>query len=581
MVVEKEKKWLEKEKGTGIVGDMMMEPGPSNWKSESLLRKRPETPFMASSVPRQGSAREHLSKMDPGVPRTRTLSGGGGGGQRWDTLPGPAGQEAVHRQEVDGGDEARRSYVARQHVATVGGREDSFLLPVRAAPATAAPALDRAAAPPPFAAATRWTHGNGPEPNNFAVRAVLGAMPSAGGQMQGADYGRAVVEMRQQYDNGNYVMNTGNAQRHSGAKTPTEQHASKEPGSSIPMHLCSHGVPYDACMHKRTHLTGISAELDAVTERLLDVEGSDVEELKKECKRLLEIKHALMAVCSGNCLDPAAQRAAEMNSAPSEGRWMDPHGHVSTRNTDDEMLLVNRHGPPNAGGLQASAPAGCPRNSMYQQANTVAPPPMVEPPFGYEDTVAVQEVLQIDREALGKIEADRIDASSDPRWSREDFPWSADMVKQNVELFGNASFRSQQRAVINATLAGKDVFVLMPTGGGKSLCYQLPAVLSPGVTVVVTPLVSLIQDQVFHLTNLGISAKLLASYDRSKDGGDTMSEVMRGNVKVLFLTPEKLEQSASSRGMLENLYREKRLSRVVIDEAHCVSQWGHGECGLF
>ena len=169
-----------------------------------------------------------------------------------------------------------------------------------------------------------------------------------------------------------------------------------------------------------------------------------------------------------------------------------------------------------------------------------------------------------------------MDASDDPAWKKDDFPWSDAMKEENVSLFGNTSFRLHQHAVMNATLAGRDVFVLMPTGGGKSLCYQLPAVLSQGVTVVITPLVSLIQDQVFHLTNLGISAKLLGSYEKGNDAGATMREVMRGNVKVLFLTPEKLDASHGTRSMLEKLHSEKRLSRVVIDEAHCVSQWGHG-----
>jgi superfamily II DNA helicase RecQ len=104
------------------------------------------------------------------------------------------------------------------------------------------------------------------------------------------------------------------------------------------------------------------------------------------------------------------------------------------------------------------------------------------------------------------------------------------MEDENRNLFGNQSFRLHQQAVINATMAKRDVFVLMPTGGGKSLCYQLPAVLSEGVTIVITPLVSLIQDQVFHLTNLGISATALGSYESG--ASNAMQEVLRGNVKV-------------------------------------------------
>ncbi|KAL4788349.1 hypothetical protein BJX76DRAFT_175470 [Aspergillus varians] len=162
-------------------------------------------------------------------------------------------------------------------------------------------------------------------------------------------------------------------------------------------------------------------------------------------------------------------------------------------------------------------------------------------------------------------------------------PWTKDVKNVLRERFHLRGFRMNQLEAIDSTLSGKDTFVLMPTGGGKSLCYQLPSVISSGstrgVTLVISPLLSLMQDQVSHLRQNKIKAFLING-ETSKEERQWIMSTLSGSsperhIELLYITPEMISKSHAVTDRLEELNERQRLARLVIDEAHCVSQWGH------
>ncbi|PPQ71505.1 hypothetical protein CVT24_006469 [Panaeolus cyanescens] len=170
-------------------------------------------------------------------------------------------------------------------------------------------------------------------------------------------------------------------------------------------------------------------------------------------------------------------------------------------------------------------------------------------------------------------------------YQTDTFAWDEGLKARMKAVFGIDNFRLCQRGACNANMDRRDIVCIMPTGGGKSLTYQLPALLSPGCTLVISPLISLMTDQVMHLEEAGVEAVMLnsaTSKAKKTQIINALQSMARGGgsnagkeIKLCYVTPERMKADKSFIGLLQKLYEAKKLTRVVIDEAHCVSQLGH------
>ncbi|KAL9244687.1 hypothetical protein vseg_018439 [Gypsophila vaccaria] len=336
---------------------------------------------------------------------------------------------------------------------------------------------------------------------------------------------------------------------------------------------CNHGYKLGLCPDVTTHLQEMKDSLISISNELLDSLDLSPERMEKLRQDRLQLNKQIQLV-ENYIRDSAVERERQMSqlSASTTNRrdFQYETPLVSNR-------MVNGFDTPHVSGFGATATRLDNHFMAFDDPGCYPNSSISSTPFPSTEMSSYSSV-PVDRAYTPRIiDVKYVEGSNDKKWSSKDFPWTKKLEANNKKVFGNHSFRPNQREIINATMSGHDVFVLMPTGGGKSLTYQLPALVCPGVTLVISPLVSLIQDQIMHLLQANIPAAYLSANMEWSEQQEILRELCSDNCryKLLYVTPEKVAKSDVFLRNLEKLYSLELLARVVIDEAHCVSQWGH------
>ncbi|KAL5562840.1 hypothetical protein UlMin_032587 [Ulmus minor] len=336
-------------------------------------------------------------------------------------------------------------------------------------------------------------------------------------------------------------------------------------GPCLPPELCStcsHGIKLGICPEAASHLQEMKDMLISISNELLDnvndISPARMEKLRLDRLELNKQIQPLETYLRSNPVDEERQSSqfCASTATPRSFQYETPQAAASRIDPwrfDAQVHLRNEPGAYENYSASSVSFSAVDRFDVF--SGTVEREPYIP------------KIINVNY----------LDGSSDKKWTSVNFPWTKKLEANNKKVFGNHSFRPNQREVINATMSGCDVFVLMPTGGGKSLTYQLPAIICPGITLVICPLVSLIQDQIMHLLQANIPATYLSANMEWSEQQEILRELMSDycKYKLLYVTPEKVAKSDVLLRHLESLHSRELLARIVIDEAHCVSQWGH------
>ncbi|XP_034243673.1 ATP-dependent DNA helicase Q1-like [Thrips palmi] len=186
-------------------------------------------------------------------------------------------------------------------------------------------------------------------------------------------------------------------------------------------------------------------------------------------------------------------------------------------------------------------------------------------------------LIQRKEAAKDRIQAQKSAHLSSRDWDGNNFPWSNELESNLKEVFKIEDFRPFQRPTMNAILSKEDTILLMPTGGGKSLCFQLPALLVNGFILVICPLVALMEDQIMALRRKGISAFMLSQNTPKDESKLAMMSITdkKSPMKLLYVTPERMAKGKTFMNKLQKAYEMERIACFAIDEVHCCSEWGH------